>query len=47
MRHAFKRATDSRWDTATLARAVDQLAGLGVNTSLLEWPVIERAASAA
>jgi hypothetical protein len=47
MRHAFKRATDSRWETATLERAIVAAARLGVDTTLIEWPVVERAASAA
>jgi hypothetical protein len=47
MRHAFQRATDSQWSAATLGQAVDMLASLGVNTTLIEWPAVERAASAA
>jgi hypothetical protein len=47
MRHAFKRATDSRWQASTLARAVEALARRGVDTTLLQWPEVERAASAA
>ena len=47
MRHAFKRATDSDWKAATLERAVLALARLGVNTTLIDWPVVERTASAA
>jgi hypothetical protein len=47
MRHAFKRATDSRWATATVTRVVDALARRGVDTTLFEWPVVEQAARAA
>lgn len=48
MRHPIKRATDSRWDATTLERTTSALAGLGVDTTLFEWPVVEqRAASAA
>jgi hypothetical protein len=47
MRQAFKRATDSRWETSTLGRVVDALAHLGVDSTLIEWPMAERAASAA
>ena len=47
MRHAFKRATDSRCKTSTLDRVVDALSHLGVDTTLIDWPVFEQAASAA
>jgi hypothetical protein len=47
MRQPFKRATDGRWGAPTLDRVVDALAQFGVDSTLIEWPVVERAASAA
>jgi hypothetical protein len=47
MRKSFMRAADSRCAAATRERAIDTLGRLGIDTTLFDWPVIERAANAA